>query len=210
MVANEHFNAVLKLQQIQRLHMLMKVSPLLTHGDRSELSRRYPSVSYCFDIDLEGDLEDDLDERDFDPRADGIDSLVNRTFDDALQHALELAKCRNPPRFAELALKTFGKPHTLCSPIDIFAEGFLCEFFSWKPDSWCLPSDEGLATVEALLTQLAMNHNIYMAAYNTRWYFSAAAELIEYCEYLLGDVTRYQPPLADLVNPTTLVPSKTW
>jgi hypothetical protein len=102
--------------------------------------------------------------------------------------ALDLAKARNPRKFAALALRAFGRVcylqqrHTRRDwPENIFAEGALCEFWEWRPEAWCIPDNEELGVVEQLLTEAVQKMETFHAGLNTKWYFSAASVAIKYC-----------------------------
>ena len=133
------------------------------------------------------------------------EDILSQTFSDALQHALVLAKTRNPVEFAKLACTTFGigdcplrRMALRMTQINLFEEGALSEIFHWLPAPWSLPEDSELSRIEALLrqpdgsdTQLpttaegvfyfpdTANH---LTAAHNRWFFSAAAIAIDFCK----------------------------
>lgn len=84
--------------------MVIYTFRILSPIDRLKLSERYPLVNPYFEAPLEQAIRECNDVLFPTSRTDAIDPLLDNTFDDALRYALELAKNRNGPRFASLAL----------------------------------------------------------------------------------------------------------
>ena len=176
---------------------------MLQHEDFLDLYTRYPSVKMYFNAPLRRAMANRTDELGA-PEDSGQD-ILGQTFSDALQHALVLAKTRNPVEFAKLACTTFGigdcpirRVALRITQVNIFAEGALSEIFHWMPAPWSLPEDSELSKIEALIcqpgdsdTQLPTTDEgvlyfpdtaDHLAAAHTRWFFSAAAIAIDFCK----------------------------
>jgi hypothetical protein len=115
---------------MQRVRMLVCTAPLLTHDDRTRLCREHPSVAYCFGEPLREAIERRTDRLDLYSPHSEVDRALDKAYDDALHFALELEKARDPPRFAALALRTFGTGYTgQCSPAkrtETIRRGLVC------------------------------------------------------------------------------------
>lgn len=71
---------------------------------------------------------------------------------------------------------------------NIFAENSLCDFFWWQVNTWSIPSDDDLDSIEALLAKSVMDIDAHIMIFNTRWHFSAAAELIHYRKFIFTNL----------------------
>ena len=106
--------------------MLVCVADMLQRDDFNDLFARYPSVKMHFTEPLWQSMVNETDELGR--------GVFSQAFSDALQYALELAKNRDPVKFARLTCKTFGPGEcplrriTLrMVQINIFTQGALSE-----------------------------------------------------------------------------------
>jgi hypothetical protein len=186
--------------------MLVCVGGLLQPEDFGELYRRYPSARHRFEGPLQQAMHEQTDGYNCFLSGLAIPEMEEERSHDAVIFALDLAKSRDPPRFANLACKVFGVG--TCPLRDVswdprnnfFIEGSLHALYQWRPSPWLLPTEDELASMEALLCQPGDSNTLLPTtdegihyfgdmgaqhhARHRRWFFSAVAVAIEYCKFL--------------------------
>jgi len=178
--------------------MLVRVAPLLKHGDFLELCTRYPTVKTWFNEPLQRSIANQRDEL-------GGQDILDQNFSDALHRALILAKTQSASEFVDLARITFGAgacpvPYTALGleRHNLFVESALPEILRWQPEPWCIPGDHELSRIEALICQprdsdvelhitkdgarYFQDITAHLSARRQRWYFSAAAVAVDFCK----------------------------
>ncbi|KAI4665863.1 uncharacterized protein J4E78_003328 [Alternaria triticimaculans] len=197
------FRCLLKYVERQKCRMLVCAAELLQTEDFTDIYNRYPSVEYWFRVPLRRAIARQTDE--LSPSTD--EDVRSQAFSDALQHALVLAKNRHPSKFAKLVSPTFGLGDCPIGSVglgmvqnNLFVEGALSDIYHWHPAPWCMPSEQELSRLEALICQPGNSDTClpitkdgifyyedirdHFDAAKSRWYFSAAAVAIDFLHRL--------------------------
>jgi len=185
--------------------MLILVAQLLHREDFDVLFASYPSVETWYRRTLQEAMAAQSNGEFANPR-DRREDIRNLDFNEALHHALMLVQARHPSKFEALASTTFGmrtcpiRNYAMGMPQhNIFTEGAFPEILHWLPELWCLPEENELAKIEALICQPTDLDNplvktkengtrcfdgitCQLDALDHRWYFSAAAVAINFCK----------------------------
>jgi hypothetical protein len=85
---------------------------------------------------------------------------------------------------------------------NLFVEGALLQIYDWHPMSWCIPEDNELSKLEALICQPGNSDQqlpvtedgvfffpditAHFDVAHRRYFFFAAAVAIEFCKYILS------------------------
>ncbi|KAI4714652.1 hypothetical protein J4E89_000333 [Alternaria sp. Ai002NY15] len=196
-------DAVLKYVERQKCRMLVCAAELLQPEDYVDVYDRYPSAQHLLQAPLRRAIAQQTD--DLGASEEAGEDILSQSFSDALHYALMLAKQRHPSRFAKLVGATFGLGdcpvrRTIGGVMqnNLFVNGALSDIYHWHPVPWCVPDDQELSTLEALICQPGESDILlpvtddgifyfrdireHSHAGLLRWYFSAAAVAVDFCK----------------------------